>query len=906
MASDSEEIEYQAIGKNMFKPAYRQEAAGPNEEDDDDSEISLQEERGFLVHMSPDVNRSQWNHVDDLDKFFTSVYEYHQRHGFETMVLAETLQLLQFVFIVLFVTYLNWCVNYEELFNNAYHNSTKEKITFGDVTYPIGTCVARFNFVTWFLLFLCILVFFGKSVKMVINFSNYLRTRNFFIGALNIETRDLSNMTWHEVQLRLLEVQKEQQICIHKQELTQLDIYHRILRFKNYLVAMVNKDLLPLKFRLPCIGQHSVLTHGMRFNLDVILYWSPWSIFINSYTMREEYKNQHKRKQLADQLSTHITILALLNLLLSPFIFLYQLLYFFFRYADIVKRSPSFLGTRQWANYGRLYLRHFNELDHELNARLSRAYMPSKMYMNSFTSASLTVVAKYTAFFACAPAAVLFVLGILDFRDVTRVEHLFTVASVSGILATICSSFIADENEVFCPERLMMSILTQIHYMPDHWKGRAHTSHVRDEFAMLFQYKVVYIVEELLSPIFTPFWLFFCLRRKSAQIVDFFRCFTVEVAGVGDVCSFAQMDIKKHGSPQWTQTKPGTNVAPRAMQAENGKIELSLMHFTTTNPEWKPPEESNVFIAGVKNEVQRELPALTSIVADPFSLPSLGYVNPVPPLFPMGSSIQRSYNFQSEQMSSLSPVSGHPPKLRGGLSSHDGPINQNANFQSSLTTSGSFHTATFPLSGLDEGQHELLSGNMSLSVLHMHEVHHRKRRVSSGAFRQYADVEDPPTQQETRLSSIPMSHVTYSRGQLSGRNPSGSAMHASGSPDMLSSTSSTGSVILRENDPQRSALSTDMSWAHQPGATAQAAEAGAPMPHPLSQDVFDDDVDSISGLSSLPPLPTPQSPFALQQPSTTAWTSGSRVTNEHMPRIREDSTEHELDTSDAPSTGARK
>lgn len=35
------------------------------------------------------------------------------------------------------------------------------------------------------------------------------------------------------------------------------------------------------------------------------------------------------------RLSTHITILALLNLLLSPFIFLYQLLYFFFRYADV-------------------------------------------------------------------------------------------------------------------------------------------------------------------------------------------------------------------------------------------------------------------------------------------------------------------------------------------------------------------------------------------------------------------------------------------------------------------------------------------------------------------------------------------------------------------------------------------
>ena len=29
-------------------------------------------------------------------------------------------------------------------------------------------------------------------------------------------------MTWHEVQTKLLDVQKEQQMCIHKTELTQL------------------------------------------------------------------------------------------------------------------------------------------------------------------------------------------------------------------------------------------------------------------------------------------------------------------------------------------------------------------------------------------------------------------------------------------------------------------------------------------------------------------------------------------------------------------------------------------------------------------------------------------------------------------------------------------------------------
>lgn len=136
---------------------------------------------------------------------------------------------------------------------------------------------------------------------------------------------------------------------------------------------------------------------------------------------------------------------------------------------------------------------------------------------------------------------------------------------------------------VFCPEQLLRVILARIHYMPDHWQGNAHKYETRDQFSQLFQYKAVgvetetqnkltltlfkelaesfstlqtstgsfqvFIMEELLSPVVTPIILIFCLRRKSLEIIDFFRNFTVEVVGVGDTCSFAQMDIRQHGHP---------------------------------------------------------------------------------------------------------------------------------------------------------------------------------------------------------------------------------------------------------------------------------------------------------------------------------------------------------------------
>ena len=85
-------------------------------------------------------------------------------------------------------------------------------------------------------------------------------------------------------------------------------------------------------------------------------------------------------------------------------------------------------------------------------------------------------------------------------------------------------------------------------------------------------------MEELLSPLLTPFILMLSIRYRAQSIVDFLRNFTVEVTGVGDVCSFAQLDVRRHGNPEWLSG--GLSEAEDREQAENGKTELSLLHFS--------------------------------------------------------------------------------------------------------------------------------------------------------------------------------------------------------------------------------------------------------------------------------------------------------------------------------------
>lgn len=50
----------------------------------------------------------------------------------------------------------------------------------------------------------------------------------------------------------------------------------------------------------------------------------------------------------------------------------------------------------------------------------------------------------------------------------------------------------------------------------------------------------------------------------------------------------------------------GKTEASIYQQAEDGKTELSLMHFAITNPQWQPPRETTHFISQLKERVHRE------------------------------------------------------------------------------------------------------------------------------------------------------------------------------------------------------------------------------------------------------------------------------------------------------------
>ncbi|KAG7263684.1 hypothetical protein CRUP_035556 [Coryphaenoides rupestris] len=432
----------------------------------------------------------------------------------------------------------------------------------------------------------------------------------------------------------------------------------------------------------------------------------PGSLFGNEWSLKAEYKRGGNRQELADRLASRILWIGIANLLLCPVILVWQILYAFFSYTEVIKREPGSLGARCWSLYGRCYLRHFNELDHELMSRLSKGYKPSSKYMNCFLSPLLTVVAKNVAFFAGSLLAVLIALTIYD-EDVLAVEHVLSSITLLGVCVTVCRSFIPDKHMVFCPEQLLRVILAHIHYMPDHWQGNAHRYETRDQFSQLFQYKAAFILEELISPLVTPFILIFSLRRKSLEIIDFFRNFTVEVVGVGDTCSFAQMDIRQHG-----------------------------------HPPWQPPQDTTRFISQLTEKVHREvggapgdvLNSISTLVANLLGGPStLGSVH-----FGRDGSLANhvAAGMGGEGVSalrSLSPVSSSL-HLRGSMSTAPRAVGHASSVSRTMAGSGTDARTVSSGSSVWEGQmtsmvlSEYASTEMSIHALYMHEFHKQQSR----------------------------------------------------------------------------------------------------------------------------------------------------------------------------------
>lgn len=480
-------------------------------------------------------------------------------------------------------------------------------------------------------------------------------------------------LPWDEVVQRIVELQRTSRLCIIKDQLTAHDIANRILRKDNFMVAMVNRGLLPLQVGLlgrmlvamvgcpahpivrsgappmhavlspqsPSLLPFNLLTKALEWNLYVCVFNA---MFDKRFRIRQTFTQDVRALQ------RRFVFCGVLNLLLAPFVAAFMLIFFFLKHAEEWYRRPAASAlSRDYSRHARWMMMEFNELPHVFEARMHASVADANAYIKQFPAPLVTLLARFVTFIVSSLAAVLLVLSLLNENILIyyRFPHeqllgeaaaqrlgsnlLWWLAMFSTVLAISRSFSVEGAYPVVhiqpnallevtllvhptahtmyytphsltprCPPRgddlagavppLMpfvslcaQSFSRHTHYMPEHWRGKAHTRHVYLEFRQLYQSRVVLLMHEILGCITAPFLLCFAFPSRSEQILEFIRNFTAYSEGVGHVCSFALFDFERHGDMRYG--------APSAGLAEqrscDGKMEKAYVNFRVHHPSWQ-------------------------------------------------------------------------------------------------------------------------------------------------------------------------------------------------------------------------------------------------------------------------------------------------------------------------------
>lgn len=525
----------------------------------------------------------RWANVENLDNFLAEVYAYYMDKGIWMIVLNRVLGLLTFGFIVGFTTFLANCVDYSHIRgSHALHEIL------------ISRCTAKMSTLSTLFLWLVTFSWFQRLFRYAVDLRRLKHLHDFFYYLLDISNNEIQTISWQDVVSRLMALRDANPATAQvsrrhrrllgsqsKQRMDAHDIANRLMRKENYLIALVNKDILDLRLPIPFFRNRQLFSKTLEWNINLCVMDY---LFNEQGQIKTLFLKDTHRKILAEGLRRRFLVVGVLNIVAAPFLVAYNLMEHFFRYFNEYKRNPSQIGARQYTPLAEWKFREFNELEHLFRLRARSSYPLASRYIDQFPKYMTSQVAGFIALISGAITSVLALASLVDPElflgfEVTTDRTVLFYLGVFGTVWAVAQGMAPERNDVFDPEYAMLEVIQITHYFPSHWKGRLHRDDVHGEFSTLYQMRIVIFIEELLSMIFTPFVLWFSLPQCSERIIDFFREFTVHVDGLGYLCSFAVFDFKKGTNEVSGRQRPQHDLREDYFSTKDGKMLASYYGF---------------------------------------------------------------------------------------------------------------------------------------------------------------------------------------------------------------------------------------------------------------------------------------------------------------------------------------
>lgn len=450
----------------------------------------------------PLINKkTDHDEIIDLDDFFSNMYDYYLNKGFYPSIFKKIIHTIQYsILIIIFLV-----IIHIDLENTL----LTQQLVFVPISFNfINLCIIVSSLIGFTLITL-------SSLKYI--YDMYF-IKQFFQLRLKITDEYLQNIYWINIINLLIILQKQEKFYKIFPSLSEFQITNHIMRTDNILLSLIQKNIITTSLSIPFINYR-------------IPYLPKLYLFCIKRGIVDTLFNQ--RKQLEINSNVELIIIQKLTLysmgiiIFAPFILAILTMFFIFRYFDEFRQNKytTTLRTRKWSRYSKWIFRKPNELYHVMHKRLSIAYIYADLYINNFSNELLVVFSRFIAFICGTLLVSLLSLSVVD-EDFIHV-HLYKDKTVMwfigmcGIILSLCRITIKDEYHLFTPEKYIKKVIQYTQYYPSSWQNELHTVWVKNDFTLLFQHKIIYIIEELSSIIIVPYLLHYKLKYEIGDAVKF-------------------------------------------------------------------------------------------------------------------------------------------------------------------------------------------------------------------------------------------------------------------------------------------------------------------------------------------------------------------------------------------------
>ncbi len=251
-----------------------------------------------------------------MDQFLTDLYVHYRHKGLKNIIILKMINLVLLVFMTFVYTILAHFVNYGAI---------------NDTTQSFFHRMTPINPMSIFIWIVMGGMFIVRTTAFIDSVRTHIKIKKFYDQCLYINQEELETIGWDKVANAIANIPS---LCTDK--LTHVDMMSAIMRKENYLIAMINMDIIDIP---------------MTETIEKIIMLSIFSVNWSAIGVSDIHMD---RREWSDQLKKRLKLVGIIITPITPIICIVYLFYVLLRYGEQIKEiRVKFLvvaNGRPWVN----------------------------------------------------------------------------------------------------------------------------------------------------------------------------------------------------------------------------------------------------------------------------------------------------------------------------------------------------------------------------------------------------------------------------------------------------------------------------------------------------------------------------------------------------------------------------